>query len=288
VWAFSAGVSLGIALPYFAIAYFVTRGLVASRQLRSNYLGLGTALIFFSCGGGHLLHAEHVVFGGQEFRAAADLHMTLWDLSTAAIAVWYLSMRRRYGQLLQSPAMFEDHTRLAAEAQARHEADHDHLTGLVNRHVLMDAVKRALDPDVSHDTRGLLFIDLDGFKEINDRFGHLAGDALLIAAAERLRRALRPHDLLARLGGDEFVVLLGGAATEKDALAVARRQADVLSAPFGVAGELVTLTSSVGIALAAPGAVTAAELVHRADTAMYDAKSDGPGRYRFHAPVVHC
>ncbi len=286
MWAISVIASLGIALPYFAVCYLIARGLVKSRQLRSNPLGVGTALIFFSCGTGHLLHAEHLLFGGDGIRSAADLHLTLWDLSTAAIAVWYLSMRRRYGQLLHSPAMFEDKTRVAAEAKARYEADHDHLTGLLNRQALMDAVKVALDPQVSRGTRGLLFVDLDGFKEVNDRFGHLAGDALLIAGAERLRRALRPDDLLARLGGDEFVILLGGATSEEDAIAVALRQADLLTAPFEIADELVTLTSSIGIALAVPGEINAAELIHRADTAMYDAKSDGPGRYCLNAQAA--
>lgn len=285
MWAFNVTASLAIALPYLGISYFVLRGLVNSGQLGSNPLALGTALIFFSCGTGHLLHAEHVLFGGAQFRAAADLHMTLWDVSTAVIAFWYLSMRRRYGQLLRSPAMFEDHTRVAAEAAARYDAEHDHLTGLLNRQALIGAVESALDPQLSSAPRGLLFVDLDGFKGINDRFGHIAGDSLLIAAAERLRRATRPSDVLARLGGDEFVILLGGPCTEEVAVAVASRYAEALSAPFTVADELVTLSSSIGIAVAPPGEMSASELLHRADLAMYDAKSDGPGRYSFGPPA---
>jgi len=282
MWGFSLIVSLAIALPYFAISYFVVRGLAKSNQLLSNHLGLGTATIFFSCGAGHLLHAEHLLFGGQEIRAAADLHLTLWDASTALIAVWYLSMRARYGQLLQSPAMFEDHTRVAADAEARRAADHDHLTGLLNRQALLRAVGSALDPNVSDVTRGLLFLDLDGFKDINDRFGHSAGDAVLIAVVARLRHALRPDDLLSRLGGDEFVVFLDSAATAQAAATVAKRLSDALLAPFSVPDdELVYITTSIGVALTAPGDLTAPELLHRADLAMYHAKNQGPGRCSF-------
>lgn len=285
MWVFTVIVNLAIALPYFAISYFVMRGLVKSNQLRSNHLGLGTAMIFLSCGTGHLLHAEHMLFGGREFRTAADLHLTLWNASTAGIAVWYLSMRARYGQLLQSPAMFEDQTRVTADAEARRAADHDHLTGLLNRQALLRAVGSALDPNVSGVTRGLLFLDLDGFKEINDRFGHSAGDAVLIAVVARLRHALRPGDLLARLGGDEFVVFLDNAATEEDAATVAKRLSDALLAPFFVLGdELVSITTSIGIALTAPGDLTAPELLHRADLAMYHAKNQGPGRCSFGVP----
>jgi diguanylate cyclase (GGDEF)-like protein len=284
MWGPSVIASLGIAIPYFAIAYFIARGLMKSGQLGSNPLGFGTALIFFSCGAGHLLHAEHMLSGGASFRATADLHMTLWDVSTAVIALWYLSMRRRYGQLLRSPAMFEDHTRVAAEAAARHDAEHDHLTGLLNRQGFMSAVKTALDPDGNGGTQGLLFVDLDGFKAVNDRFGHLAGDGLLIAAAERLRRATRPNDVLARLGGDEFVILLGGPSTEEVAVAIASRYTELLSAPFEIAGELVTLSSSIGIALAPTGGISASDLLHRADLAMYDAKNDGLGRHSFGLP----
>jgi len=279
MWELSVIGNLAIALPYFAISYFVARGLIKSGQLVSNPLALGTGLIFFSCGMGHLLHAEHMAFGGEQYRAAADMHMTLWDASTAAIAIWYLSMRRRYVQLLHSPAMFEDHTRVAAEAAARHAAEHDPLTGLLNRQALTGGVEIALDPQVNSGTCGVLFADLDGFKAVNDRFGHITGDALLIAAAERLRRATRPDDLLARLGGDEFVIFLGGPCTEETAVAIAKRCAELLRAPFNVADELVTLSSSIGIALAQPGEMTASELLHCADLAMYEAKSRGPGRH---------
>lgn len=281
MWVSTSIASLAIALPYFAISFFVARGLVASGQLRSNPLGLGTAMIFFSCGFGHLLHAEHMLFGGPEFRAAADLHMTLWDSSTAAIAIWYLSMRARYGQLLH-PAMFEDKAKAEADAEARHLADHDHLTGLLNRQALLKVVGRALAPSDADEQRGLLFLDLDGFKDINDRLGHSAGDAVLTAVVARLRHALRPDDVLARLGGDEFVVLMHGAVTQDAAATVAERLSDALLAPILVPGDgSVLITTSIGIALTAPGELTASELLHEADLAMYHAKSQGPGEWSF-------
>ena len=289
MWTFNAIASLAIALPYFAISYFVLRGLIKGKQLHTNLLGLGTAMIFFSCGMGHFLHAEHMLFGGEAFRATADLHITLWDASTAAIAIWYLSMRARYGQLLHSPAMFEDHDRVAAGAEARRAADHDDLTGLPNRQTFLATVESALaspDPNIGAQTRALLFLDLDGFKAVNDRFGHRVGDELLIAVVARLRGTLRPGDLLARLGGDEFVIFLEGAATEDGATIVARRLGDVLLPPFTCGDELVVLTTSIGIALTTPGDLgapgsTASELMHQADLAMYHAKNESPGGYSF-------
>lgn len=280
MWVFAVIVSLTIALPYLAISSLVVRGLSKSHQLRSNYLGVGTAMIFFSCGVGHLLHAEHMAFGGQEFRDAADLHVTVWDGSTAVIALWYLSMRARYAQLLQSPAMFEDHSQVAIDAEAHRLADHDHLTGLLNRQALSRIVGAAL-VDADNMTRGLLFLDLDGFKEINDSFGHSAGDAVLKAAVARFQAALRPGDLLARLGGDEFVVFLEGAATEEGAAVVAKRLSDGLEVPFIVENGLVNMTASIGIALTVPGDLSASNLLHQADLAMYHAKNRGPGRCSF-------
>ncbi len=273
--------SLGIAGLYFAISFFVLRGLLRGGQLRTNQLALATAMIFFSCGAGHLLHAEHVLIGGERFRGAADLHMTLWDLSTAGIAGWYLSLRARYGQLMLGPVMFEDQERLAAEAVARHEANHDTLTGLPNRQALMDALATGTQEGGENRERVLLFLDLDGFKEVNDRFGHQVGDELLVAAAERLRHALRSHDVLARLGGDEFVTLLGDEGVG-EAEGIARRQAELMSAPFHVGDHEVRLTSSIGIALGPAEGRAGTELLHNADLAMYAAKRAGGDGFRVH------
>jgi hypothetical protein len=117
-WQLATVVNGVIAVSYFAIATLITRGLWKSGQIATNILGVATALIFFSCGGGHLLHAVHYV-ADPATRGLADLHITLWDGLTAMIAVWYLSLRGRYSQLVKGTAMFEDQQRAAIEEQLR-------------------------------------------------------------------------------------------------------------------------------------------------------------------------
>lgn len=173
--------------------------------------------------------------------------------------------------------------RTVHQAQLLREALHDPLTGLPDRRMLLDEVRALL---ASGRGGALLFVDLDDFKGVNDRWGHDAGDALLRAIADRLRGALRRGDLAARLGGDEFAVLT--AAGEADALALAGRLVDALTRPAALGGRMVDLGASVGVALTPGGgtgaAVDASTLLRQADTAMYAAKAGGGGRFeRFDA-----
>ncbi|MGE0877598.1 MAG: diguanylate cyclase [Acidimicrobiia bacterium] len=171
---------------------------------------------------------------------------------------------------------------LAAEEEAlRHQARHDSLTGLGNRVLLDEQLQSALGR-LSGDV-ALLFVDLDGFKEVNDSFGHAAGDVVLRAAAERLRAATRPGDTLVRLGGDEFAVLISGAGSDQ-ALVLADRLLDDLQRPLDVDGVAVRVGASVGIALRGDTPVSPSVLIQRADKAMYEAKRRGKGRYAFYDP----
>ncbi len=161
-------------------------------------------------------------------------------------------------------------------------AFHDELTGLPNRALLLDRLEQALA--VSRRTLqpvGVLFIDLDGFKTINDTLGHAAGDAALLAVAERLRAIVRPGDTLARFGGDEFVMLCSGTDGARGATAVARRILAALAEPFHLDGREVRLGASIGIATSV-GTTDPLQLVEQADTAMYEAKNDGRGRFAIH------
>lgn len=169
---------------------------------------------------------------------------------------------------------------LAAErSRLAHLAVHDALTGLPNRTLLVDQMRRALAAAERARARvALLFIDVDHFKTVNDRYGHSAGDAFLQAVAARLTQSIRPGDTAARLGGDEFVVLCedlhGG---EAEARAVAERIGHSLATPVAVAGQLLTAGASIGVALAEPGDDPEVVLSH-ADGAMYEAKRNGRGR----------
>ena len=162
--------------------------------------------------------------------------------------------------------------RLRSEERMRHEALHDPLTGLANRTLLRDRLEHALARSARDGTEtGVLFIDLDEFKHVNDRFGHAAGDAVLAELGQRLVHAVRPADTVARLGGDEFVVVCE-AIDEETALALGQRLEAAIRQPLAVAGEL---SASIGIAL---GREDADSLLATADAAVYAAKAAGRGR----------
>jgi diguanylate cyclase (GGDEF)-like protein/PAS domain S-box-containing protein len=166
--------------------------------------------------------------------------------------------------------------RLALEAELAHRAFHDPLTGLPNRALFLDRLAYVLDRRAP---AAVLFVDLDDFKVVNDTLGHRDGDELLIGVATRLRASLRPGDMLARLGGDEFTLLLEGVAAEREAVVVAERVADVLRAPFRLAGRELFATPSVGIAFAGAAGARPDDLLRAADMAMYAAKRRGKARY---------
>jgi diguanylate cyclase (GGDEF)-like protein len=157
------------------------------------------------------------------------------------------------------------------------QATHDQLTGLANRRLFHSRWQQSLGEAGGPTT--LLYIDLDGFKPVNDTLGHEAGDSVLVEVAERLRRLVRSGDVVARLGGDEFAIILPwtDAAT---ADAIAQRLVAELAEPFHIAVRPVSIGASVGGVTAAPNADPEAEL-RRADTAMYAAKAAGRGRVRF-------
>src|SRR4051794_1121359 len=141
--------------------------------------------------------------------------------------------------------------RKALEAELERRASHDPLTDLPNRNAFVDRLGQALCTRRRQSNRkvGVLFMDLDRFKTINDSLGHEAGDGLLIAVAERIRNRLRPEDILARFGGDEFAVLLKDTADSSEAIRVAQRIAESFREPFTVNDQQVIVSTSVGVAL---------------------------------------
>jgi diguanylate cyclase (GGDEF)-like protein/PAS domain S-box-containing protein len=175
--------------------------------------------------------------------------------------------------------------RKALEEQLSHQALHDSLTGLPNRALFRDRLGHALARGAWSGTRpgsphsGILFIDLDDFKVINDTLGHRIGDELLIEVGRRIQSAIRPGDTAARLGGDEFTVLLEDLGDTAEAGLVADRILAQLAVPFSLEGHEVVVGASIGIAIGDPSGAEADELLRSADTALYEAKASGKGRH---------
>jgi diguanylate cyclase (GGDEF)-like protein/PAS domain S-box-containing protein len=177
--------------------------------------------------------------------------------------------------------------RRALQEQLAHQAFHDSLTGLANRALFIDRVSHALGLTRRRNALvGVLFVDLDDFKTVNDSLGHAAGDELLVAVAGRLLSCLREEDTCARLGGDEFAVIIESIGGPEDAIVVARRIIDAVSEPLQILGSQVSVQASVGIALGS-SSVSTSEILRNADLAMYRAKSDGKSRFALFEPAMH-
>ncbi|MFC4472681.1 aminotransferase class I/II-fold pyridoxal phosphate-dependent enzyme [Streptomyces xiangluensis] len=173
------------------------------------------------------------------------------------------------------------------ERELVHRAFHDSLTGLPNRVLLLERIERALlrgrrDAGLT----GVLFVDLDDFKVVNDMMGHSVGDELLVAVAQRLTAALRLSDTAARLGGDEFAILMEGARAPADAEALAEQIVGALGRPFRLVSGSTSVSACVGVAIAHPGD-EAEELLGHADLALYAAKTAGKRQWQRYRPDLH-
>lgn len=168
------------------------------------------------------------------------------------------------------------------EAEIRHLANHDHLTGLPNRAYVQIALEQAaVAAKRDNSSIALLFLDLDNFKVINDTFGHAIGDELLIQVGERLKECVRESDLVARLGGDEFLVLMLNHLTLEGVETVARKIIDHLSHPFALEGNHLICPPSIGISIYPKDTGDMQQLMKNADIAMYQVKKSGRGSFRF-------
>jgi diguanylate cyclase (GGDEF)-like protein/PAS domain S-box-containing protein len=179
--------------------------------------------------------------------------------------------------------------RKVLQDQLVHEASHDSLTSLANRALFRDRVEKELRINDGRRQAKLtiLFLDLDGFKEVNDSLGHAMGDMLLIQVAERLRSCVRTIDTVARLGGDEFAVLVADKSSERDGAIVADRIMRALRDPFKLEGREIYVGASIGIAATDHDVDDADHLLRNADLAMYRAKASGAGNYERYHPRLH-
>ena len=186
------------------------------------------------------------------------------------------------GQLEQSLAEL---SRLKEEL--RHQAYHDPLTGLANRSLFTEQVNARLVRPGPGLLPVVLFIDLDDFKVVNDSLGHVAGDRLLVAVADRVRNCVRSGDVAARLGGDEFAILLDDVEDLNRTLSVCKRLLEALKVPVQIEGQELSISASIGIAAGRDDQDQADDLLRNADVAMYTAKAQGKSQYAIFEPTMH-
>jgi diguanylate cyclase (GGDEF)-like protein/PAS domain S-box-containing protein len=197
-------------------------------------------------------------------------------------------IRGAAGEAARYVAVFSDITALWRQDEyLKHLAFHDALTNLPNRALLMELLGHQITVARREQTGlALMFLDLDRFKSVNDRFGHDVGDELLQTVANRLQALVRQSDTVARLGGDEFVIKLDNPADRDEIARIAGRVIASINEPMEFRGQSVQVGTSIGIAVFPGGGQTPAELIKNADSAMYAAKNSGKNAYRFFAPTM--
>jgi len=207
----------------------------------------------------------------EEYRLMAKDDSVVWVREEAVL------VRDEAGEPLYWQGVFYDLTeRKGLEERLHYQAFHDYLTDLPNRQLFMDRLGQALRRTRRwHNQVAVLFMDLDGFKVVNDSLGHDVGDLLLTLVAQRLRRCLRPEDTLARFGGDEFVMLIDAVDDPAQAVQVAERITEELRRPFIMEGRELYVIASIGISLGGARTHDADGLLREADTAMYRVKDEG-------------
>jgi diguanylate cyclase (GGDEF)-like protein len=242
-------------------------------------------LLKYRAESGHLLHRDP-----DKYRTELRAAMALGKVATSI----FETPDGREVLVTNSPmsaggrvATHKDITkRRKAEAKIAYMADHDALTDLPNRSRLYAHLEQILARPKRGEHVAVFCLDLDRFKDVNDAHGHPVGDLLLKAVADRLRQCVRGTDVVARLGGDEFAIMQAGTAQPTDATSLASRLIEVIGAPYELGGDQVMVELSIGIALAPGDGLDPDQLLKNADMALYRAKSDGHGLYRFFEPEM--
>jgi diguanylate cyclase (GGDEF)-like protein len=231
---------------------------------------------------------QRMISTGQAIVAKIERE-TFEDRPDAWVSTTKLPLRDEQGEIIGTWGMSRDVTaQIAAEEALVHQALHDSVTGLANRVALMDRLQQALVALERRSGRvGLMFVDLDDFKDVNDAFGHDAGDRVLVEVGRRLGEVARRVDTVARLGGDEFVVLLSYLHDDADVRMICDRVTNAIRSPMNVDALELQVTGSVGVVVTDDPLIDPGELVRRADVAMYGAKRAGRNRFEVFDADVH-
>jgi diguanylate cyclase (GGDEF)-like protein/PAS domain S-box-containing protein len=234
-------------------------------------------------------HADLVrpVDHGAQHEYRRELRLDGADTMTVWVEVHARALHDEAGAFVGMSGTLTDITRRRAlEERLLVQAFHDDLTGLANRALFKDRLEHALARRVQNRMVGLLYLDVDRFKTVNDSLGHRAGDALLKTIADRLRSVLRPEDTIARLGGDEFAILVEDVRLPDETVSLAKRVLTAFDEPFDLDGRQMAIRASVGVVVTSVGERTGDDLLRDADVAMYRAKVGGRGSYAMFEPSM--
>ena len=281
----SVVIAVGASLAALSIAFTLR-----TDSLWMIYAKYGAAVVMgIAITGMHYTGMAAARFAPDTICLTGSLVDNSWMAGTIAVITFIVLSTTRILSVLDT-RMVARTARMAASlqkanAELRHMVLHDPLTRLPNRLLLEDRIGQAIEGCRRPGARcAVLFIDLDRFKSVNDSLGHLYGDELLRAVADRLRLAMRSEDTVSRLGGDEFVVLVRQLARYEDAELVARKLAETVSAPVTIHGRELCVTPSIGVAIHPEHGATVHSLITNADAAMYYVKKAGRNGVRVFAP----
>ena len=281
----SVVIAIGASLAALSIAFTLR-----TESLWMIYAKYGAAVVMgFAITGMHYTGMAAARFAPDTICLTGSLVDNSWMAGTIAVITFMVLSTTRILSVLDT-RMVARTARMAASlqkanAELRHMVLHDPLTRLPNRLLLEDRIGQAIEGCRRPGARcAVLFIDLDRFKSVNDSLGHLYGDELLRAVADRLRLAMRSEDTVSRLGGDEFVVLVRQLARYEDAELVARKLVETVGAPVTIHGRELSITPSIGVAIHPEHGATVHALITNADAAMYHVKKAGRNGVRVFAP----
>ena len=267
-------------LYIFPVFIFLLLSLWLSLRVESVYTPLITTLLACAVVVGEAKGLDH--FKTQEH--VANINAYCFALILSSLIVRILKQRLETEYALRRSVELEVEARRIREEKLRHIALHDQLTGLPTRTLCLDHLTKALASAKRKNLKAaVLFIDLDGFKAVNDTRGHQVGDKLLLEVGRRLTEAVRAVDTVSRAGGDEFLIVLTDINDRVDAAFIAEKLVDALGLPFVIDGRPIEIGGSVGIALYPDDALDADGLIDHADAAMYGVKKAGKGAFAFSA-----
>ena len=228
-----------------------------------------------------------VLLAVQQGRTQAEEMIEIPLLSTILVMVFIIASLRAKAQreLEREHRALKEvlEERQALQEALLHQAFYDKLTGLPNRALLFDRLQHTFLEAVRHQQAlSMLFVDLDGFKTVNDRFGHAIGDQVLVEVAKRMLSVILPEDTIARLGGDEFTVLIKYPPSLDIAIGVANRILERIAEPYDMSGADFSISASIGVSMSYPMGDQPEDLLREADQAMYEAKSSGKSKVHVH------